>query len=235
MKKLDKIILFSVFFLLVAIIVLMVVMLVQKGRIYLGRNIVYENVVEEKKLISENIVFLGDSITEFYDLDKYYDDYYHVQSGHSGDKTYQILDNMYERVYRYNPSKVFIMLGINNLVYDGASAEEVTNDIKEICEKIKDRNKYTEIYIESISPYSNVWKNEHDNNARSAEEVNPKVVEANKILKKYAKDNNYTYIDIYDELANEEGIFDSKYTDDGLHPNDEGYKHITEKLTKYMK
>ena len=42
MKKLDKIVLFSVFFLLVAIIVLMVIMLVQKGRIYLGKNIVYE-------------------------------------------------------------------------------------------------------------------------------------------------------------------------------------------------
>lgn len=235
MKKLDKIVLFSVFALLVAIIVLMVIMLVQQGKIFLGRNVVYENVVEEKKLVSENIVFLGDSITEYYDLDKYYDDYYHVQSGHSGDRTYQILDNMYERVYRYNPSKVFVMLGINNFVYDGASAEQVTNDIKEICEKIKDRNKYTEIYIESISPYSNKWKDEHDNGAHDDGDVNSKVVEANKILKKYAKDNNYTYIDIYSEIVDDEGKFDLKYTDDGLHPNDEGYKVITEKLIKYMK
>lgn len=235
MRKLDKIVLFAVFLLLVGIIVLMSIMFVQKGRISFGKIIVKENVVEENKIVSENIVFLGDSITEFYDLDKYYDDYYHVQSGHSGDKTYQILDNMYERVYRYNPSKVFIMLGINNLVYDGASAEEVTNDIKEICEKIKERNPYTEIYIESISPYSNKWKDEHDGNAHDANEVNDKVREANKILKKYAKEKNYTYIDIYSVMVDNEGSFDLKYTDDGLHPNDECYKVITEKLTKYMK
>ena len=130
---------------------------------------------------------------------------------------------------------VNIMLGINNLVYDGASAEEVTNDIKEICEKIKERNPYTEIYIESISPYSNKWKDEHDGNAHDANEVNDKVREANKILKKYAKEKNYTYIDIYSVMVDNEGSFDLKYTDDGLHPNDECYKVITEKLTKYMK
>ena len=229
MRKLDKIILMIVFTLLVGICILVTIMYEQKRII---KNVIE---VKEEKLVSENIVFLGDSITEFYDLDKYFDDVYHVQSGRNGDKTYEILDNMYERVYRYNPSKVFIMLGINNIVYDNSSAEDVVNDIKEICDKIVERNPYTEIYIESIAPYSNEWKDNHDNTAHDEEEVNAKVKEANKLLKEYAKEKDYKYIDIYDLLINDEGKLESKYFKDGLHPNDEGYKIITEKLIKYMK
>ena len=234
MKKIDKIVLFVVFALLVGIIVLMTIMYVQKGKITFGRIIVKENVIEEKKIVAENIVFLGDSITEFYDLDKYYENVYHVQSGHNGDKTKDILDNMYDRVYKYNPSKVFIMLGINNFVYDDTSAEDVVKDIKEICEKIEDRNPYTEIYIESIYPYSGEWKN-HDGTAHDEEDVNNKITEANKLLKEYAKEKDYKYINVHDSLLNDDKKLDMKYSDDGLHPNEEGYKVITEKLIKYMK
>ena len=37
-----------------------------------------------------------------------------VNSGVSGDKTNDILDNMEERIYRYNPSKVVILVGTND-------------------------------------------------------------------------------------------------------------------------
>ena len=225
MKKIDKIVLFSVFTLLVGIIILMVIMLVQKGRISFGRNIVYENVIEEKKLVSENIVFLGDSITEMYDVDKYFNDYYHVQSGVSGNKTADILNNLQERVFRYNPSKVFLLLGINNFTWDNDSVENVVSDIKEICNKIHERNAYTEIYIESIYPYA----------AENPAEITEKVVKTNEELKSFADENGFTYIDVYSALADENGYFNWAYTDDGLHPNENGYKVITEKLIKYMK
>ena len=235
MKRIDKIVLFTVFSLLIGIIVLMTVMLVQKGRISIGRIIVKENVIEEKKIVSENVVFLGDSITEFYDVDKYFGDYYHVQSGHSGDLTEDILNNMQSRVYQYNPSKVFVMLGINNFIRRKDSTEDVVNDIKEICEKIEKRNPYTEIYVESIYPYSNVWKNEHNGDAADAGEVKDKIIKANEELKNYAKEKGYTYVDLYKPLADDEGYFSSEYSDDGLHPNERGYDIITEKLLKYMK
>ena len=235
MKKTDKIVLFIVFTLLVGIIILMTIMFVQKGRISFGKIIVKENVIEEKKVISENVVFLGDSITELYDVDKYFGDYYHVQSGISGNKTWDLLDSMQERVYRYNPSKVFINLGINNFIWDRNSSEKVADDIKEICNKIHERNPYTEIYIEAIFPYSNVWRNEHNGDADEEGPVKEKILKTNEELKKYAKEKGFTYIDLYTPLANEDGYFNSEYSDDGLHPNEEGYKLITEKLLKYMK
>lgn len=230
MKKLDKVVLFIVFALLVGIIVLMTLMFVQKGFIRIGKVVVKENVIEEKKVMSENIVFLGDSITEGYDIDKYFDDTYHVQSGINGNTVEDILDNMYDRVFKYNPSKVFIMVGINNFVWKDSSAEDVVNNIKKICEQIEERNPYTEIYIESIYPYSTFSEYAHDE-----EYVMPRIKDANKLLNKYAVEKGYKYIDVYSLLVTKEDKYDMKYTDDGLHPNEEGYKVITTELKKYMK
>ena len=39
---------------------------------------------------------------------------------------------MYNRVYRYNPSKVIILIGINNFLYEDSSVEDIEKDIKEI-------------------------------------------------------------------------------------------------------
>ena len=50
----------------------------------------------------------------------------------------------------------------------------------------------------------------------------------------YCEDNDITYIDMYDLLKDDDDNFDSIYTDDGLHPNDEGYETITKKLKKYI-
>ena len=72
-----------------------------------------EDIVE--KVVDNNYLFLGDSITEQYDLKEYYEGYPVVNSGVSGDFTSSIVENMKKRVYDYNPSKVFLLIGINDL------------------------------------------------------------------------------------------------------------------------
>ena len=47
---------------------------------------------------SQNIVFLGDSMIDWYPIDDFFEDIPTVNSGHAGDKTVNILDNMKERV-----------------------------------------------------------------------------------------------------------------------------------------
>ena len=39
---------------------------------------------------------------------------------------------------------------------------------------------------------------------------------------------------MYDELTDDDGNFDKKYTYDGLHPNTLGYAKITRILTPYI-
>ena len=192
-------------------------------------------VIVKKEIINPNVVMLGDSITDFYDLDKYYgSDKLIVNSGINGNKTSDIINNIRNRVYAYNPSKIFLLIGVNDILYDDASPEKVISQIDIITQEIKQKLPNTKIYIESIYPVNNKWKTEHDNSLKDESEVNETIVKTNKLLKQYCLDNDYKYIDVYSSLTDENNNLDSNYTNDGLHPNDNGYEVITKILKKYM-
>ena len=183
--------------------------------------------------VPENILFLGDSITDFYELDKYYDDTtYMVNSGFSGYSSEQLRRELKEKAYRYNPSKVFLLIGTNDIQLQ-RGAEEIFGYIKEIVEGFETVRPYTEIYVESIYPVNNT------NDAKIDHEMvgirtNEKVSEVNKLVKAYCEEKKITYIDIYTQLLDENGNLDLKYTRDGLHMNSEGYKKVTEILKPYI-
>ena len=192
-------------------------------------------VIVKQEILNPNIVMLGDSITDFYDLDKYYgDDELIVNSGISGDKTNDVINNIRNRVYNYNPSKIFLLIGVNDILYEDASPEQVLNNIEEIVDEIKEKLPNTKIYIESIYPVNNDWKNNYDNRVKEEKEVNGKIVMTNDLIKEYCEDNNLKYVDIYPYLLDDNGVLNHDYADDGLHPNDNGYKVITKILKKYM-
>lgn len=189
--------------------------------------------IKINNVVNKNYVFLGDSITEFYDLDKYFGKKYQtVDSGINGNRVEDVLENMNERVYRYNPSDVIILIGINNFLYENSSIDYVTNGIKKIVNEIKIYNPNCNIYIQSIYPTNNKWKHNPERNIPDEEELKEKIIKTNKYLKVYCEKNQYTYIDIYNKLKDKNGYFDNKYTDDGLHPNSTGYTKITKILKK---
>ena len=176
-----------------------------------------------------NYLFLGDSITEYYDLGKYFIDLPVVNSGISGDTTDDILSNMKERVYDYNPSKIFLLIGTNDLEID-KSVDEVVDDIKEIVKGIKDNRPKAEIYIESVYPV-----NSDINEDLVDKRENEDIIAINEELEEYAEEENLTYIDIYNLLVTEDGVLNTEYTKDGLHLNDKGYDVVTKTLEKYLK
>lgn len=188
----------------------------------------YEKEIESLKDEYTNYLFLGDSITDFYDLDKYYKGLPIVNSGISGNTTKDILNDMKNRVYNYNPSKVFLLIGINDLG-NQKSADEIVSNIKEIITNINNNKPNAEIYIESIFPIN---KNIDEDLIKVKD--NNSVIEVNKLLEKYCDEKGYTYINIYNKLLDEDGNFSEEYTDDGLHPNEKGYEIITKELKKYL-
>ena len=188
----------------------------------------YENEIDTLKTEYTNYLFLGDSITDFYDLDKYYEGLPVVNSGISGNTTEDILSNMDSRVYNYNPSKVFLLIGTNDLLRD-KSVEEITENIEIIVNNIRKNEPQTEVYIESIYPV-----NYELDKSMVGDRSNEDIKQINENLKKYCQKNDYTYIDTYNLLIDEDGNFSEEYTDDGLHPNDKGYEVITEELKKYL-
>ena len=184
--------------------------------------------IKEVEKVPDNYLFLGDSITDFYDLDKYYKDLPVVNSGISGNTTDDILNNMKKRAYQYNPSKVFLLIGTNDLTRD-KSNEEIVEGVEKIIEGIKENRPKAEIYLESIYPV-NYSLSPKMVNVRKNDDIK----EINEKLEDYCEDNDITYIDMYDLLKDDDDNFDSIYTNDGLHPNDEGYETITKKLKKYI-
>ena len=191
-----------------------------------------EEVVE--KVVDNNYLFLGDSITEQYDLKEYYEDYPVVNSGVSGDFTSSIVENMKKRVYDYNPSKVFLLIGINDL-RNGKDVSEIVSNTKEIIELIKENRPYSEIYLESIYPINKTDDDKISDSVRDIEFDNEKIIEVNDLLKDLAKDEKITYVDLYNKLIDDDGNLNISYTKDGLHISSEGYECITKELMKYIK
>lgn len=184
--------------------------------------------IEKEENKNENIIFLGDSITEIYPLEDIFGKVPIVKSGISGYRTKDILEQLRKMVYQYNPSKVILLIGTNDYL-DDSTPDEVASNIKEIVQEIHKHRKNTEIYIESIYPINKNLKKE-----MVANRDNDKITETNKKIKDICKEKNLTYIDMYNELIDEDGNFNKKYTYDGLHPNTLGYARISQVLSQYI-
>ncbi|MBR4618467.1 MAG: hypothetical protein IKO49_04090 [Bacilli bacterium] len=182
--------------------------------------------------VPENILFLGDSITKGYDLNKFYPNNNTVNSGIDGHNTKDILNDMEDRVYRYNPSKIFLLIGTND-IQQGKNENEIIENIEKIIEEIKDNIKESEIYLESIYPINNT-DNDKINHDMVGERTNKEIKEINDKLKEYCKEHKITYIDLYDKLTNKDDELEIKYTSDGLHMSEEGYEVITKSLKEYL-
>lgn len=190
--------------------------------------------VVKQEVVNKNVVFFGDSITDFYDLDKYYPDLKKVNSGISGNRTWDLKNDMYNRLYRYNPSEVVLLIGINNFLYEDSSVDTVVNDIKEIIGNIKKELPHTKIYVQSIYPINDDWRINKRRDVPVANILTDKILESNKQLEVFCKENKITYIDMFKVLSNTNNEFSREFTDDGLHPNENGYNKITKVLKKYL-
>lgn len=185
---------------------------------------------EEVVVMDDNYLFLGDSITEQYDLDEYYNDLPVVNSGISGNKTKDLLNDLNNRVYQYNPSKVFLLIGTND-IQSKVEEDVIVNNIKKILEDIHENRPYAKLYLEAIYPVD-------EGSSGAQDRTNKEIQSINASLEDYCKKNDITFIDTYDLLLDPESDKDrlfEDYSKDGLHISDEGYEVITEELMKYIK
>ena len=202
--------------------------------IFLYIHIKYEpKYIEKEKIIQdENIVFLGDSITDYYDLDKYYSNYNVVNSGIAGNTTRDILGDMKNRVYKYNTSKFFLLIGTND-INSKIPEEETIKNIKSIISGIRKNRPNAKIYVESIYPINDTDDNKINKKLVSIRN-NEIIKKYNKKIKKYCDNNSITYINMYDELKDTNDNLKLEYTKEGLHISDSGYVVITKEIKKYL-
>ncbi len=217
---------------LVIVVIICITWIISSKRVVYQEKIIYKETQQKttediKKY--ENIVFLGDSIMNFYPTDSIYDINI-INSGVPGYKTENVLSQLDTMVYQYNPTSVFILIGTNDLAFNSAANKDQTiSNMKEIISNIKKNRKKTKIYLESIYPV-----NENINYGMVSRRDNQVIREINEEMKKYCEKNDVTFINMYKELVNENGNFAEKYTNDGLHPNSLGYAKISQILIKYI-
>ena len=196
---------------------------IQKGKI----NNIFEVNVKE----NDNFLFLGDSITEFYSLKDFYENLPVVNSGVGGNTTDDILSDMENRVYQYNPTKVFILIGINDMK-EGKDSKYIFDNIVKIVNKIKKNRPKTKIYVESIYPI-NDSEDSKINPSSLINRSNDKIDEINKMLKKKYKKSKVTYIDVNSKIK-KNGQLKLEYTVEGVHLTPLGYINVTRILLPYI-
>lgn len=232
LKKKSTLIMLILLIIIIVVLVLFQLFTSTKGA---NKEVIIKEVVEKESKIevskNENIVIFGDSITEIYPAEDIYGNLPIVNSGVSGYKTQDLLNNMEKMLYQYNPSKVILLIGTNDVLYDTSkeTQDKAIQNIQTIIEQIHDNRPKAKIYIESIYPVNKSLDTTFD--FQSNNEV---IKGMNVQIKQICEEENLTYINMYDELTDENGNLDSKYTYDGLHPNTLGYAKITRALLPYI-
>ncbi len=193
-------------------------------------------IAKDKNLIlkeNRKIVFLGNSITEFwpqhtnfFSLNKSY-----INKGISGQTTIQMLKRFQTDVINQNPYSLIILAGINDIAQNTGpiTIQEIANNIIKMSELATEKK--INVIICSVLPANKFLWNLS---------INPtyKVIYLNSLLKKYCKENNIVFVDYYSEMTDWGGglktpQYTSKY--DLVHPNKKGYEKMEEILLNSLK
>lgn len=183
----------------------------------------------KEPVVTGKIMFLGNSIIEGADWRKLLKDSTVINRGIGGDITFGVLSRV-DDVVKRKPSKLFILIGINDL-NKGIPDEVVMQNIFSFVRMVKSGTGGTQIYVQSILPVNKSFKNFPKNYDKEEH-----IATINAQLKKLSKHFGYTFIDLYNQFTNASLQLDGKYSSDGLHLNALGYLHWVEilKSSKYL-
>ncbi len=204
------------------IITILLMSVGSQGQTEQGKNKYYTYWYQRESLFRslpnniDEIVFLGNSITDGCNWSEFLDEPRAINRGISGDRTEGILDRL-DEVLDSKPLKIFLMIGINDLG-GGKSVNYVKKNLIKIVERIKKESPSTEIYFQSILPVNPEFGMFNTHTDKTKEVIN-----INKHLKKYCNKNNLYYIDLHTSFKTKENYLKLTYTNDGLHLLGEGY------------
>ena len=171
---------------------------------------------EKEPIVTGKVIFLGNSITEMGDWKKATGDTTVINRGIGGDITYGILKRLKDITDR-QPSKVFLLIGINDIGKDIPDALIADNDLK-IVREIHSKSPKTQIYVESVLPVNSTMPNFPQHYDKEEH-----VVALNKLLQANAAAGGYTYVDIFHLFVDADGRLQSQLTYEGLHVKPPAY------------
>ena len=164
------------------------------------------------------VAFLGDSLTDGYDLAKYYPQYVTANRGIGGDTTYDLQARLQVSAYDLKPQVAVMLIGANN-------PETMLENYEDILMGLRDNLPDTKVVLLSMTAMGG------DHWGR----WNGQAQENNKEIEKLAAKYGFTYADLYTPLLDTAtGEVREGYTVDGGHFTHEGYTVLTDTITPVL-
>ena len=167
------------------------------------------------------VVFLGDSITDGWRLNEYFEGRDFLNRGISGQITGEMLGRMQADVIALKPAAMIVLAGTNDIAR-GAPLAAIENNLTMIAD-LAEFHKIKPLFS-SVLPVSDYHK---DVNPRfEMTKVRPpnQITELNRWLRGFCERRHFTYVDYFTALADSKGYLGADLADDGLHPNGKGYR-----------
>jgi lysophospholipase L1-like esterase len=184
----------------------------------------YDNRVRsfrEQNLVFQNVVLVGDSITEAFETTKHFPGRRVLNrgigadvigSGLPSDDRRGVLRRLDCSVFGCAPTDVFLMIGVNDL-NAGRTVDTMEAGYREILHQIRDRAPAVRVHVESLLPTRGVFAK---NNAP--------IVDFNRRLKRLAEEFGYKYLDLHPLFLDDHGELKAAFTADGIHLTEPAYE-----------
>ena len=167
---------------------------------------------------NNRIVFMGDSITEFWKTihPEFFEGKNYINRGISGQTTPQMLIRFRADVIQLKPKAVVILAGGNDIAGNTgpSTLEMIMNNLTSMVQLAQAN--HIQIILCSILPANHFYWSPKEKPA-------DRIIELNQMIQDYADANAILFVDYYSALVNGERGLDSQYSEDGVHPNKEGY------------
>jgi acyl-CoA thioesterase I len=209
----------------------------------LGR---YHQVNEELKqqpADPRRVVFMGDSITDLWNLPDYFKDQPYLNRGIGGQTTPQMLVRMYPDVIDLKPAAMVLLAGINDIARNTGpeTAGMIEENIMAMTELAQQHG--IKVILCSVMPVSDYPFLRQESGRGPQPPPAPRggrgpmmrmkmtenhppgdILKLNMWMKDYASHHNAIYVDYFSALVDQKGWLKDGISADGLHPNAEGYK-----------
>lgn len=177
----------------------------------------------QPKADEQRVIFFGDSITDGWKLDTSFPGKAYINRGIGGQTTSQMLVRFRQDVIDLQPHVLLILAGTNDIAGNTGpiSIEDVERNYASMAELARVHHIIT--IFSSVMPVNGDHPDRREFfDTRPAAEI----VALNTWLKQYCAANGDIYLDYYSAMVDARGQMQTGLSNDGLHPNDAGYKVI---------
>lgn len=167
------------------------------------------------------VVFLGDSITDYWKLSDNFPGKPYINRGIDGQSTSQMLVRFRQDVINLHPKVLVVLAGTNDVA--GVTGPMRNEDIEANYASTAEMAgaHHIRVIFASLLPVNNYTADAKESFALRPRE---RILALNAWLKDYCAKNRLVYLDYFSAVVDDKGMLKRDLSDDGLHPNASGYK-----------